>query len=306
MNSNQENKMNMYESVTKVLDQYKTTWNTYAPIADEHSQLLSKLQIIRQYRLTQERDTIGITIDTHVLGTNLINAALKVIAALVAHASLNNDNELKQAVNFTKSQLLTCRDNILVDRVNLVYNTALPLTSDLALWNITPVDISTLSSLNSQYESAIPSKRAAVSGSKTATLNISTTFREIDTLLKHKLDSYLLIFQTNNPDFYNTYKAARMIIDLGIRHEGGKTGKITGSVIHFTTEEPISGALVTLIEKGLTFTTSSDGRFNFTIDTEGNYTLKAEKQGFITYTEDAITVAPGDQVNVEIELEPNE
>lgn len=306
MNSNQENKLNMYESVSKVFEQYKTTWNTFAPIADAHSQLLQKLQIIRQYRLTQESDTTGITIDTHALIGNLISATLKVSAALVAHATLNNNNELLKSVKFTRSQLLTCRDNILADRVNLIYNKALPLTTDLALWNVTPADISALSGLNAQYLSAIPAKRTAIAGVKNATLNIRTTFREIDTLLKQKFDNYLLIFQTMNPDFYITYKASRMIIDLGIRHEGGKTGKITGSILHFTTGEPISGALATLVEKGLTFTTSSNGLFSFTVDTLGNYTIKVEKQGFITYTEDSITVAPGDHVNIEIELEPNE
>ena len=43
--------------------------------------------------------------------------------------------------------------------------------------------------------------------------------KETDKILKEQLDKLMTQFKISNPEFYQHYFNARMIIDLGIRHK---------------------------------------------------------------------------------------
>jgi len=184
----------------------------------------------------------------------------------------------------------------------LVYNIAQPLAAELSVYLITEEDILAVDTLLKKYEQAIPEKRAATSESKAVTEALKQTFKATSFLLKDKLDNLMLIFQAVNPDFYNAYTNSRIIIDLGRRHTSNKT-IISGIIEKADTEIPLNGAYVWIMEKGISFTTGPDGRFSLNIGEAGTYTLKAEKQGYKTHTEDPITIEKGDEVVVEVEME---
>ena len=196
------------------------------------------------------------------------------------------------------------RDNILFDKARLIYETAQPLAAELIIYLVTEDDINAINTLMRQYEEAIPEKRAAVAESKASTDTMRTVFHEIDFLLKDKLDNLMVIFRSSNLDFFKTYTNARIIIDLGRRK--GTAGKttISGIVEDFSPELPINGAYVWVVEKGISFTTGIDGRFTLDVGEAGNYTIRAEKQNYLNYSTDPISLQKGDQIEIEIELEP--
>jgi hypothetical protein len=51
--------------------------------------------------------------------------------------------------------------------------------------------------------------------SKSATTAIGGLFKDVDAILKNKLDKLVLSFRVTNPDFYTNYLNARIIVDLG-------------------------------------------------------------------------------------------
>jgi hypothetical protein len=81
---------------------------------------------------------------------------------------------------------------------------------------------------------------------------------------------------------------------------------LSGSVLD-KTSAAVPGASVTLSnpDKGLTrtFTTTTDGRYVFTLIPAGNYTLKVEKSGFRTYVQRGILLAVGEAASQDVSLE---
>ena len=81
------------------------------------------------------------------------------------------------------------------------------------------------------------------------------------------------------------------------------TGTINGIVSDYTNaNSPIAGATVTLSSKGLTKTTGSDGRFEFTDLEPGTYTLSVKANNYQATTKQ-ITVYAGQKVNCDFQLE---
>ena len=302
MTDTQENKLNMFETVMTVLDNNSTVWNSIPPIVEIKTKVDTNIYKIRELRQKQEKDFTGITVNKAEVQEKLIAATLKLIGGLMAYSTVNNDHRLRNSINYTKSDLFLSRDNILYDKSLLVYNIAQPLAAELSVYLITEEDILAVDTLLKKYEQAIPEKRAATSESKAVTEALKQTFKATSLLLKDKLDNLMLIFQAVNPDFYNAYTNSRIIIDLGRRHTGNKT-IISGIIEKADTEIPINGAYVWIMEKGISFKTGPDGRFSLNINEAGTYTLKAEKQGYKTHTEDPITIEKGAEVVVEVEME---
>jgi len=67
------------------------------------------MKLIRDYRQIQEKDTTGITVNKHNIEDNLINAMIKVISGLIAHATVTENPELLQSINYTHSNLIRSR-----------------------------------------------------------------------------------------------------------------------------------------------------------------------------------------------------
>ena len=70
----------------------------------------------------------------------------------------------------------------------------------------------------------------------------------------------------------------------------------------------ISGATVTLVQNGkdiATATSDSSGKFEFTIDTAGRYSIRAEAKTFATSASEEIFAAPGHSVDISLTLSPS-
>lgn len=301
MNDIQENKFNMFLTTNGVLNEFEPTWTAIPAFSDIKSKVTNIITDISTYHQIQIADTTGITVDKNIIQQNLIEATLKVIHGLVAHAIVSGDNELLNRVNYNKTDLIHSRDTVLADKAQIIHDNAAPLVTELATYLVTPTDIETLSNLIKDYTDALPEKRIAVTQTKYSTDYLREKFLEMDDLLRNKLDKLILIFQDINPEFVSRYFTARIIIDLGVRHTTDKT-IISGIVEDLATQQPIQGANVWVLEKGLNYTTGADGRFSLDVLEGGTYTIKAEKSGYQTYTHDPVTIKKGTEAQIEIEL----
>lgn len=220
MNKTQINKLRMFESVHLVLTNHSQIFSQLTDLVACQQRLNDGIQQIAQYRQVQEADNSGLTETKIDLRTNLISKVLQLSAALKAYAISINNKELKTKADYSKSDLMQAADPVLYDIGILLVNLATPLLTALTKYFITSEKLAEVSTLLVEFLAAIPQKRVANSVSKVSTLNIGEIFNSVTKMLKEEMDVLMLLFAENEPDFYNAYKNARLIMDYTGR---GKT-----------------------------------------------------------------------------------
>ena len=159
------------------------------------------------------------TEDALVLGT------LIVTSALTAYASSTGNAQLKGAVKISESQLRYARTNEQLNLAKVVLDLATANLAALGPFGVTQTVLDDLKARIAAYDAAtkqVSSGMAERAGARTA---VSDLFNQADLILKDELDRMMHFFRVSAPEFYNDYRNARVIKDMGVRH--GKPGQPT-------------------------------------------------------------------------------
>ncbi len=306
MNDIQENKLSSYEATNIVLnkDNYKALWNPIANIVEVVTQFQTLVGEIQTLAIAQEQIITGYATSKEDTRTRLTEATLKVINGVVTYAIFENDTELKESMNYTYSDLRNSRDNILAEIAANVYTVADPLKVQLADYLVSEAEIALVDTLKNQFLEQLAEPRAALANKKETTAELEQKFNAVDDLLKNKMDRVILIFKPGNPEFVMNYFNARKIIDLGVRHEKEKAGKITGVVKAAGNLIPINKAVINIAGTKRQTKTDENGNYKFIFRVKGYPKLEAEAEGYQKAAKDAVEMGPGKELTVNFELEP--
>lgn len=217
MNKNQINKSRMYGTVDLVFDNHSSLFTQLVELVTAHQRLKDGQLLIGQYRQVQEADSSGLTKNKVVLKANLIKGILQFSAALRAYAASAKNEELKAKSHYVASDLKKTPDPILYDIGVLLVGLANPIRNDLAKYFVSDTEFTGMNSLLAAFKLAYPQQRVATTESKVSTGNIGEVFKSLDKLLKEEIDELMLPFQFTQPDFYNAYKNARIIVNYSGR-----------------------------------------------------------------------------------------
>ena len=217
MNKRQLNKWRMFGSVVTVLDENSALVSSLNDLAKAKERFNTGLVTINQNRQVQEAKTAGLTKDKTELRNDLIPVILQVSSALKAYAVTVSNNELMVKCDYAESDLIRSSDPILADIGNLILGLATPLKEELSKFFVSETELNKLDRLLTAFKSAIPKRRVASSTSKVSTVNIREVFNAQDLLLKEQIDVLMQPFRFTQPDFYNAYRNARLIVDYAGR-----------------------------------------------------------------------------------------
>lgn len=304
MTDHQENKFSAYLALKIIFSNFASVFETIADFKAYISLFNVYIEDILGLRSVQEIDNTGVALNKEAIALTLIDNTIKVKNAAVAHAIFTKNVKLQKKVDYNDSELKSCRDTILNDKVTVLYNAVWPIKAELTRLLITEADITALTTLRLQYLSATAEPRVATVETSSATGSLVHKFRETDKLLRTQIDPTIRMFENVSFDFVDQYKRARIIVDLGRRSSGSQNAVISGTVKHFETLAVLVGAIVTILETGQTVTVGADGKFSFTFSQSGVYTIQVQLEGYQTYTEDSISIQAGNQLTLDIELEP--
>ena len=175
------------------------------------------IQKIKEVRPIQEGNITGVSKDKREARRKVSRKAIVIAERLYAFASITGNNKLKERVAIRPSEFDTCRDTVVCDYINIIFNAAGQYVSELAKFNVTQEDLDELNRLNDEYSVIIENPRQAVTNKSRVTKYLTDYFKQSDIILKERLDKLMNYFRENSPDFWHQYKSARKIIDLGHR-----------------------------------------------------------------------------------------
>ena len=242
MTSRNEAKLNMYRTIKQLCDDNATTVALNAAFLAAFNIYKAKLSTLITTVTSESLVIKGIAIDKAVFKKNLCQSTADIAAIIFAYASFINNNTLKQSINFSYSELFRIKDDLLAPTCQNIFNAANTNSAALVSYGITAPMLTAFQASITDYSIAVPKPRTAKSVRATYTKNIGIAMKDIDLILKEQMDKLVVAFKPNKPDFLNSYKTARIIID-----PNSTTTQLKGKVIDNLTKLALKGAKIEIM-----------------------------------------------------------
>ena len=230
MTGKQKNKLRMYKATEEICVNNTITWTPVTAFGAAFVLFQGGIGDIDDLQVKQEADLKGITENKNNKESVLINSSLTISKPMVAFANVTNNPQLRQEVDYTESDLLRSSDSDLETRCTLIKERADTHALALVTYGVTAPMIASLGTALTDYHAVISGPRSAEAVKKQQTAEIELLFKATDHILKGQLDQLIILFETSSPEFYGSYKNARIIVDLG-GHVNTFSGKVPPSSI---------------------------------------------------------------------------
>jgi hypothetical protein len=209
------NRLNMYESVHSVLNDYQSSWQGIPAFVSAVNTFETKLNLLRMRVMEQSSITTGVSMDKKLRINDLRDRMLVVQHALFLLGRASGDILLRERNHTSKTALLEMNLAGFAARcaeLKLDLGTYGP---QLAEYGITLESIDELIPLLQGIDEVNNSTRKAIIRRKNATQSIRELELELNELLRIELDRLILLFRHSEPGFFQSFRSARITIHYG-------------------------------------------------------------------------------------------
>ena len=299
MNAKHEVKLNMYRAVQKHCTDNAAIVATLPAFATTLTAFNAKISAIISTAQQEDLVTKGITVDKAEAKKTLCRLAADIAAPIFAFASAGSNNQLKQEVNFSFSDLLKTKDDILAPRCQNIKDVGTANLAALAPYGLTAANLTALQTTIDGYQAKVPTPRNSAAQKKTIRENLKKLIQETDTVLKEQMDKTVVGFKASNPDFVSTYKANRIIID-----PGKSPTTLKGVIVSSIDKTPVSNAAILIVETGTKISGNEAGTYEIKPIPAGTYTVTITAPKFKEKIETEVTLKQGQTTTLNTLLDP--
>lgn len=214
-------KLNMYLNVHSVLDKHQTAWESVPAFAGSVANFNSKLDLLQIRLVEQDSATHGVAAKKEYRLSDLrermltVHKALSLLGKAIGNWALEERNKTnKTALERLNINKLT----IHCDELKLDLNAFSP---QLSAYGITSEMIDQLIPMLDSIDEWNISTRQAIMDRKSITTSIKNVEQSLDALLHDEMDSILLAFKINQPEFFAAFRNARKVIKYGSKGKPG-------------------------------------------------------------------------------------
>ncbi len=217
MTDKQENIQSMHYAVKKINEENQSVVSTVAALQTSSNNLNEKIIEIDNLKEIQLLVSKGYTEDKAFKKVKMVDLGVIIIGAASAYARVAKNLPLLENINYSRSDLLYARDQDSYSKCESVVNEVEPIIGSLGDYGIKPEQMDDFKDKINNFKDVVQNPRAAIVEGKSATEQLVDKFKEAKEILVI-MDSIVKQFKTTQVNYYNSYFAAREIIDLGVRH----------------------------------------------------------------------------------------
>jgi len=174
----------------------------------------SKLDEIDAVYQIQSGNITGITQLKQQAEKEMIDATVKLAAAMYVYAQIENKPDLQEICKVSPSMLGVMPAEQLKITCTNVYTQGAQLGDELVNFGQSPEDVAQLKTEIDEFAEVIGAPRNAIVTRSQARQELDVLVKEGNDLLRNKADKLIELLKDTEPKVYNTYKAARIIVDL--------------------------------------------------------------------------------------------
>jgi Carboxypeptidase regulatory-like domain len=245
----------------------------------------------------RQQNRIAISAGKKQFREEIARQAQAISAAIVTYASAGKNLQLKEAMNFTQSELFRGTDPELGARAANILASARSLATELKSYGISDEMLEAFSTLVAQYLPAANSPRNSTAGRKQAGQLIKEGLNELRDQLKNQLDKLMLQFKSSHPDFYDTYLIKRAVINPAYRNT-----QLEGLVTDLASLATLGGVQVSVKDTSLVTATLADGSYSLKLPLLTRAKVLYQKEGYVPATVE-VEVKRGQKARQEVALQ---
>jgi len=213
MNKEQTKYFRTMQSTQVHLDNHPGIWSAIPKIVaikNNIDEIISRISI----KSDDIAAMMGISERKEALKGIIAMKGSRLAGTLEAFAYEQGDNDMIKKVSASRTDIHRMSDEELGPFVKLLTETATTHMTALADYGITQEVITELQTSLDEYSALIGKPRIVLNSKYVALDAIDELVDEGNKLLNNQLDKIMLMFRESDPDFYNGYKRARVIVDL--------------------------------------------------------------------------------------------
>lgn len=215
----QENKFSTYLEIETVFDRNNHIVSKIPQLSDSVTNFKNVISDISLKAVKRNTVTKGATENKSLNRIGLENAVVEISSALYALGYKTTNEVIKAISNVPPSTLDRMRDTEVVNKANVILNTASENEEALLNYGIDAEDIAKLRNCIAGYKTSSTDKSGSGTESKVITKTLKELFRNAADILDNELDRMVDSLQTKEKNFYDSYYAVRSVKNLGIRHK---------------------------------------------------------------------------------------
>lgn len=219
MNKKEENRYSMFRMVKTELENNLAVIATYPDFQSavtEFKEVFEKISITDNEYQTK---TSGKMADFEQAEDLMITLLLEVIKYLRIIAKKENNNELLEIVDVGYDAMKKMRDSNLAGLAVQICQKTTENQTKLAELHYDQAKIDALFNSVEDYRLKLGVKENSYLGRPELKTQLTELFTRADDLLKNKIDDFMELFEDSEQVFYNNYQSARIVKQLGVRHE---------------------------------------------------------------------------------------
>lgn len=206
MNQKQNNHLSSYLAIEIVLKKYEEHISTLPAAVSTVAKFSELLEEINKMRQIQDGHTTGTAKQKQKEEAEMIEATVRVAAALFVYAIEKQDFSLQEKVRVAPAYLKKLGDHALLNQCTLIYNIAEGIDgADIAPYGVLAETVVGLKKEIDDFATLVAKPRSEIITRSRATTRLAELFKECNELLRNQLDKLMLVMQLNNPVFYNEY-----------------------------------------------------------------------------------------------------
>ena len=289
LDARQEAKLNMYQVVQSLCDANTPIVETNKAFANALIEFKAKIAQIDVGTGLTSLVLTGIAADKSVSKQDLSVIATQIAGLIFAFAAKTGNNTLKQAVNFSTTDISKLKDGEIAPQCQNIHDSGVANLANLADYGVTTAKLDDLQTAINSYTGHVAKPRTAITERATTKANIKQYFKQADAILTEQMDKLVENFKADNPDFVSTYRNARIIID-----PAKTTTKITG------TATGTNGQATGFTQST---TTNEAGKYTLIPVPPGDYTITVKAAGFVDFTQTAVKATMGTNNHLNVRME---
>lgn len=301
MTAIEENWLSMYKTTIARCNQNITAITAIPILSAMYIRFKDNVTALKALARLQIKLIDGVALNKNLLKKDLAHKGSVVAGLMAGYASSLQNVDLMHQMLITQSDLLNSRDDAIEEYCLNIQTVATANMPDAADAGLSVAIMDAFNDAITKYQANVSTPTIAVGERTVATDEMGTLFSTINLLLDD-LDRLMLSFSVTDPHFYRLYKKARMIID----HAGGRPaqfGTIKGIAKDSVSGLVIEDVLVEILENELAMTTNALGEYALNT-APGTYSIRASLDGYTETEMTGLVVVKGEDLTVDILLEP--